>query len=427
MKQCRVCKEHKEETEFQLRSNGKRRNECDTCRKQYLKDRYKAKIGQNEYNPEAMVTCTVCKETKIATEFFKSKVHKHGVGTTCKDCNKKQTTAYYKKNKNTIKAKANSYYYANKKTIRVSRRAYHKLKMSTDPLFKVTRNLRNRLWYALYNKQWKKNTNFAKYIGLNDYDELKNYLENKFTEDMNWDNYGSYWEIDHIIPLDRASDENGLYELCHYSNLQPLPKQINRTKSNSMNMDVRVIPSNIASNFHIKHHYLHKKCPIEVAFGLFSNDTLVGVCTFSTPYSPGLRNMVCGPEYSDQVIELNRMVVLDIMPKNTESWFISRCLRSPDLHKNIVVSFADSAAGHTGTIYRASNFIYDGQTKPHKDIDIEGKHSSTAFKNKTIEDIKQKYPGVKYKDRSIKYRYLFFRGRNRRQLLDVYKKKKGIE
>jgi hypothetical protein len=52
-------------------------------------------------------------------------------------------------------------------------------------------------------------------------DELKVYLENKFTEGMNWKNYGT-WHIDHVIPLDSAETEKDLYDLCYYSNLQPM-------------------------------------------------------------------------------------------------------------------------------------------------------------------------------------------------------------
>ena len=57
-------------------------------------------------------------------------------------------------------------------------------------------------------------------IGLHPID-LKNYIENKFTEGMSWDNYGK-WHIDHIIPLNSAKTEEEIIKLCYYTNLQPL-------------------------------------------------------------------------------------------------------------------------------------------------------------------------------------------------------------
>jgi hypothetical protein len=53
---------------------------------------------------------------------------------------------------------------------------------------------------------------------------------------MSWSNYGE-WEIDHIIPCDYfnlANEEE--QKICfHYLNLQPLWKNENRSKSNSVN------------------------------------------------------------------------------------------------------------------------------------------------------------------------------------------------
>ena len=65
-------------------------------------------------------------------------------------------------------------------------------------------------------------------------DEYTYYLEQMFTPDMSWDNYGEYWEIDHIKPIDAfdLNDEDQLYEAFKYTNTQPLKKEDNREKSN---------------------------------------------------------------------------------------------------------------------------------------------------------------------------------------------------
>ena len=63
------------------------------------------------------------------------------------------------------------------------------------------------------------------------------------------------------------------------------------------------------------------------------------------------------------VIELRRLCCIDATPRNAESFFIGKCLRW--LKKNtrhlIVVSYADAEYGHTGTIYKASNFVMEGR------------------------------------------------------------------
>ena len=67
-------------------------------------------------------------------------------------------------------------------------------------------------------------------VSLND---LKEHLQSKFKDGMNWDNYGS-WHIDHIIPLSSAKTTEELNTLCHYTNLQPLWASENLSKGKKM-------------------------------------------------------------------------------------------------------------------------------------------------------------------------------------------------
>ena len=64
-------------------------------------------------------------------------------------------------------------------------------------------------------------------------DKFKVYLEGRFDDNMNWNNYGSYWELDHIIPCSAFdlvnSDEQK--KCFHYSNVRPLSVYENRQKS----------------------------------------------------------------------------------------------------------------------------------------------------------------------------------------------------
>lgn len=123
-------------------------------------------------------------------------------------------------------------------------------------------------------------------------------------------------------------------------------------------MNVRPIPSTIAKRVVSQKHYLHRAPPVSFCYGLFEAD-IMGVICFGVPASHHLRKSAC-PSDPSKVIELNRLWVDDVMPHNTESWFISRALKL--LPPLIVVSYADSGVHHTGCIYRATNFNYAGWT-----------------------------------------------------------------
>ena len=82
-------------------------------------------------------------------------------------------------------------------------------------------------------------------------------------------------------------------------------------------------------------------------------DQLVGVAIYGQPMSR---------HHDKDIIELRRLCLIDDTPRNTESYFISKTLKWLDKNTDysMVISFADPNHGHAGTIYKASNFEYDG-------------------------------------------------------------------
>lgn len=66
--------------------------------------------------------------------------------------------------------------------------------------------------------------------------ELVEYLESQFTPKMNWDNYGSYWHIDHIMPCASfdLTDPDQQKVCFNWQNLQPLEARKNIIKSNKI-------------------------------------------------------------------------------------------------------------------------------------------------------------------------------------------------
>jgi len=145
-------------------------------------------------------------------------------------------------------------------------------------------------------------------------------------------------------------------------------------------------------------HYLHRLPPISHSFMTCDENGVVAVITFGTPGSRHLQMGAC-PEDPSKVVELNRLWVDDKMPRNTASMLMSAALkRLPPL---IIVSYADTTAGHQGYVYRACNFRYAGWTDmdrktPRFDyVPRNGKHSRDAFRSNDFDRVRRK-PKVKY-------------------------------
>jgi hypothetical protein len=138
-----------------------------------------------------------------------------------------------------------------------------------------------------------------------------------------------------------------------------------------------------ANELVVRHHYLHRKPQTSHAFGLFSHGEVVGAVTFGPPASRHLQMSAC-PSEPDSVSELNRLWVADECPRNSESFFVAHALKL--LPPLVVVSYADTAWGHFGYIYRALGFRYAGWTdmersKPRYDyIAPDNKHTRDSFR-----------------------------------------------
>lgn len=162
--------------------------------------------------------------------------------------------------------------------------------------------------------------------------------------------------------------------------------------------DIVQIPYSKAIQFILPKHYSGRKPNIMYAFGWYIKGELMAVCTFGKPASPSLCVGVCGEEYKDDVIELNRLVRRDDFSLPL-SHFVATVLKQI---KGIVVSFSDMAMNHHGYIYQACNFIYTGCTKERTDkYAPDGKHSR-HYDNATQDG--------KRLVRSAKHRYIYFCG-----------------
>jgi len=187
--------------------------------------------------------CTKCHIRKELSYFYKDKGTKSGLGSRCKDCvkacakqsqednrdHRKQYLKNYKENnREKLLNSRRNYRECNRESFREYHRYYHKDRRKKDTLYRIKHNIRNRLWSAFQNTDWKTEGSI-KLLGA-DYETVKSHIESLFIDNMSWGNYGrcldgdcaNYWHIDHIIPLNTASTKEELEKLCHYKNLQPL-------------------------------------------------------------------------------------------------------------------------------------------------------------------------------------------------------------
>jgi hypothetical protein len=152
---------------------------------------------------------------------------------------------------------------------------------------------------------------------------------------------------------------------------------------------VKTIDRKLAKPFVEKWHYSKNinGLKIDYCFGLYHNEDLIGVSIFG---KPAMNNQASkwNPSDPSKLVELRRLCCIDETPKNTESYFIGKCLKWLKKNTNIevVISYADMTYGHEGVIYKASNFKHVGISPGGRVIMYEGKR----YHDKTI---RTKYNG----------------------------------
>jgi len=194
--------------------------------------------------------------------------------------------------------------------------------------------------------------------------------------------------------------------------------------------EVRAIPSKDTYDLLLNVHYAGRIPSISFAFGLFVDGALEGVCTFGSPATSPVRKGLMGAEHAHRVLELNRLC-LRTNAYNDASYLVAAALRRLPPGR-AVLSFADSAQGHTGAVYQATNFVYCGLSAKRTDWKIKGLEH---LHNQSIVDMFKDRPDraaaarerfgddFKLVARPRKHRYVYFTGdrRERKLMLSALK------
>ena len=157
-----------------------------------------------------------------------------------RDSNKEYMTnkskIWYEQNKEHRKEYLKEYREKNVDKIREIKRTYEKTRKHNDPLYKLISNFRTAVYQVLKENNVDKNGHYFEILKYTP-DELIIHLEEKFTDEMSWDNYG-IWHVDHIRPISSFNiqeiGDESFMECWSLKNLQPLWGDENIRKSNKM-------------------------------------------------------------------------------------------------------------------------------------------------------------------------------------------------
>ncbi len=169
-----------------------------------------------------------------------------------KEAISRYNTSYKQQHKEDISEYNKKYDAANRSKIQTQRNIYQRQRRSIDPHFKMMHIMRTRMNKFMKGK--KCNTTL-KLLDCSKGDFTR-WIEYQFSSDMTWENHGTVWHYDHVIPcslFDHSIDTE--QEKCyHWSNIRPMKCIDNIIKNNTIsekeidNHD-KIIESFIKENF----------------------------------------------------------------------------------------------------------------------------------------------------------------------------------
>lgn len=217
------------------KGGGYYKGKCRTCLKEYNREygknyRIKNKEHKQQYNQE-YYNDPINKTRK--QEYDKIYFQKEDV--------KQRRKEYYKeynlKNKELIQSRVKEH---NQTPVAKEKKRKRARRYRNVPENKLHQNVSRIINMNLNNSYVSKNDKSCK-LYLNNiidnyFQKLKEHLEALFDLYMTWENYGSYWHLDHIVAsskLPYSSMEDDNFKICwSLSNLQPLRSDLNIKKGN---------------------------------------------------------------------------------------------------------------------------------------------------------------------------------------------------
>lgn len=221
---CRKCeKKYKQNNFIKIQIKNKQYIICN-------KEKYKQKSKEYRDKNKTKIKLQKIEYLKKNKEKIAKKSKEWRLRT--KDARKAYKKQYYENHKEQIIKYNIEYRKNNLDWYKKYQREYTKNKRATDPHYKILHRLRNRLLIAIKKDKGSKTISFQELVGC-DIKTLKNHIQSKFIEGMNWEKFiNGEIVLDHILPccsfdLIKIEEQKKCF---HYTNLQPLWKKDNLNK-----------------------------------------------------------------------------------------------------------------------------------------------------------------------------------------------------
>lgn len=184
-----------------------------------------------------------------------------------------------------------------------------------------------------------------------------------------------------------------------------------------MTLEVKRIEKKLAEKVVSEKHYSRRLGIFWEGFGLYLEGMLLGVVCYGQPSAPIQKHAFRDRDF--RLYELTRLVVDSNVP-NGASTLIGRSLQMLSQRPAAIISYADSAHGHSGIVYQATNWLYTGPVVSHCNlyvVDGVPTHSMTLKDRFGVTDAVRwaRENGIASVKPSPKHRYFQFVG-DRRQV-----------
>ena len=175
--------------------------------------------------------------------------------------------------------------------------------------------------------------------------------------------------------------------------------------------EVRVIALNTAAALVKRHHYARGGANTATYLhGLFRAGALWDAdCAGAAWWIPPTKSAALAtyPDNWQGVLSLSRLIIVPGVPKNACTFLLAASMKLIDRKRwPCLVTYADEAQGHKGTIYKACNWAYAGRTVEEPMWKLNGRQVSRKAGPKTRTKAQMEALGAVMVGKSAKHKYV---------------------